>query len=139
MIFKKIIRGIPDRKNSIFLLLVGMVLLFWGCSQEKTDGEAISTVITKVGTNPVSIKIGEIFSRPDHYTGTLVKLEGKIVWECPDGCELHLQDKTGVIFVALYPSGIFIPQKLGSTATVEGKVVRGRGRFMIVGKKIEIK
>ena len=133
----------PTEKNCyvycLLLLLIGCVS-FLGCSEERgSPGEAISPVISKVESDIVTAKIGEIFTDPDRYLGRLVRIEGKIVWECPDGCELHLQDSTGKIFVALYPSGIAIPQKLGATAVVEGKVTKGRGRFIIIGKKIEIK
>jgi len=122
------------------LLIMMGFSVFHGCGEEKEKaGEAISPVIAKVGTNAVSAKIGDIIANPDDYAGKLVKLEGRISWECPDGCELHLQDDTGVIFVALYPSGIAIPQKLGSTAIVEGKVSEGRDKLTIIGKKIEIR
>ena len=125
--------------HRVFFLLIGFIALS-GCSDREEDaGEAISPVISRVGTDATPAKIGDIFAHPDTYLGRLVRLHGKIVWECPDGCELHLQDKTGRIFVALYPSGIAIPQKLGATAIVEGKVTKGRGKFTIVGKKIEIK
>ena len=121
------------------LIMLGFSV-FNGCGEEKEKaGEAISPVIAKVGTNAVPAKIGDIIANPDDYAGKLVKLEGRISWECPDGCELHLQDDTGVIFVALYPSGIAIPQKLGSTAIVEGKVTEGRDKLTIIGKRIEIR
>ena len=122
------------------LLIMMGFSVFNGCGEKKEKaGEAISPVISKVGTNAVSVKIGDIIAHPAEYAGKLVRLEGRISWECPDGCELHLQDDTGVIFVALYPSGIAIPQKLGSTAIVEGKVTEGRDKLTIIGKRIEIR
>ena len=129
-----------DLQNRLLLLIIMGLSVCNGCGEKKEKaGEAISPVIAKVGTNAVSAKIGDIIANPDDYAGKLVKLEGRISWECPDGCELHLQDDTGVIFVALYPSGIAIPQKLGSTAIVEGKVSEGRDKLTIIGKKIEIR
>ena len=124
----------------LFLIMMGLLYVFNGCGEQKgKTGEAISPVISKVGTNAVSAKIGDIIANPDDYAGKLVKLEGRISWKCPDGCELHLKDDTGEVFVALYPSGIAIPQKLGSFAIVEGKVTEGRDKLTIIGKRIEIR
>ena len=87
-------RGYEKISHCLFLLLIGFVVLP-GCGEDRENsGEAISAVIIKVGTSAAPARIGDILADPADYLGRMVRLEGKIVWECPDGCELHLQDET---------------------------------------------
>ena len=54
--------------RSVFLL-IGFIALS-GCSDRGEDsGEAISPVITRVGTDAISARTGDIFAHPDTYLG----------------------------------------------------------------------
>jgi len=117
---------------SIFLILIiGILMSCMSCGKKEKFGEAIS--------EQKSTEIGDIFTHPKDYEGKTVKVEGKIVEECPSGCWFNLKDETGVIYIDIMPSGFAIPQKVGRQATVEGKVITKEGKLMIIGKGVEIK
>ena len=121
-------------KNEIVLLaLMGLlVAVLYGCGGGGGEkfGEAITTVETT--------KARDILARPDEFAGKTVKIEGQITRECPTGHWLYLRDETATIYVEVGPSGIVLPQKVGSKATIEGKVLKRPEQTMIIGKGVEI-
>ncbi len=75
----------------------------------------------------------DILTNPDKYLGQTLRLEGKIVRECPSGCWFYLEDETGTIYVDINPSGLSIPPKVGKKVVVEGVPENKNGRISING------
>jgi len=105
--------------STIFFVIVTIV----GCSKIENYGNPIS--------EKEPTKISNILSNPKNYEGKTVKIEGKIITECPTGCWFDLKDKTGAIYVDINDSGFAIPQKTGHKATAEGKVKTKNGKIQI--------
>ncbi|MCD6326144.1 hypothetical protein J7M28_01115 [bacterium] len=112
------------------LVLIGALLAGCGGGGERFGKEIVIDTTTQAR---------DILSRPDEFNGKTVRMEGEITRECPTGCWLDLKDETGVVFVDLAPSGLAIPQKVGSKIVIEGKVVKRREKTMIIAKGVEIK
>ena len=75
---------------------------------------------------------------PSAYLTKTVKLEGKIVAECPTGCWFDVDDGTGVLHVDTKPSGYAIPQRVGKKVVVEGEIYERGGKPIMIGKGVEI-
>ncbi len=122
-------------KRLTFLALIGLLVFgigfLNGCGKRENFGKAL--------TEREATEVGDILSNPDKYNGETVRVEGKIINECSTGCWIDLKDKEGVIYVDFKPYGFAIPQKVGSTATVEGKVKIQYGKTMIIGEGVELK
>ena len=114
------------------IFLAAAVIFTAGClGMDKEFGQAIEqTSVTK---------ISGIMGSPSSYQGKTVRLEAKIISECPTGCWFNLNDSTGMIYVDLNPSGFAIPQKVGSSVIVEGTVKIRDGIPYIVGKGVVIR
>ncbi len=128
--------GKTKKHKAIFVFIVIMltVLGFSGCSNNSSDaGEKYGVDI--VETEVTSIK--EILTNSDQYLNQTVRLEGKIIRECPSGCWFFVEDNTGTIFVDINPSGLSIPPKVGAKVIVEGNVIHKNGRTMVDGKGVE--
>ena len=82
--------------TSALILLVSVWILSGCGSKPGIYGKAI----TETKTTAVS----EISASPANFSGKDVRLEGKIVQECPAGGWFMLKDNTGVIFVDLHPT-----------------------------------
>ena len=120
------------RNEIVLLALVSLlVAVLSGCGG---GGEKFGEAITTVETT----KVRDILARPDEFVGKTVKIEGEIMRECPTGHWLDLRDETATIYVEVGPSGIVLPQKVGSKAIIEGKVLKRPERTMIIGKGVEI-
>lgn len=115
----------------LILLLTIVIGSIVGCGGSEKFGEEITVIeITK---------IKDILIDSDKYVGKTIRVEGKIIRECPSGCWFYLKDDTGTIYVNILPSGFAIPQKVGAKAVVEGKLESKEGRIEIVGKGVEIR
>ena len=120
----------------ILLIIILIILGISGCSSNSSDNsERYGVNITE--KKVVSVK--DIYTNPNEYLDQTVRLEGKIVRECPSGCWFYLEDNTGKIFVDINPSGLSIPQRVGKKVTVEGELKRKDGRIIFIGKGVEIK
>jgi len=113
----------------IFIIIVSIA----GCSGSNSDKFGADI------TDKKAVEVKNIFTSPEKYLNQTVKLEGKIVRECPSGCWFFLEDKTGTIFVDINPSGLTIPQRVGKKVVVEGELKSRNGRIIIVGGGVEIK
>jgi uncharacterized protein YdeI (BOF family) len=115
------------------ILVTVLFLFFPGCGKKEADkyGQAIS--------NHTIAKVETILKEPESFDGKTVTVQGKIIRECPSGCWFEVQENAGVIYVDINPSGFAIPQKVGKTATVEGKVSVRNNKPMITGAGVEIK
>lgn len=120
--------------NNILLGLLTLNLMFSlsGCGRRKAEqyGQKISSHnLTEVSA---------ILSEPDSFNNKSVTIEGNIIRECPTGCWFDVKDKAGIIHVDINPSGFAIPQKVGKTVTVEGKISVQDGQPTLIGKAVEI-
>jgi uncharacterized protein YdeI (BOF family) len=114
----------------IFVILVSMA----SCSgNSSNNSEKYGVDITEKGVTSVK----DILANPDEYLDQTVRLEGKIVRECPSGCWFFLEDETGTIYVDINPSGLSIPPKVGKKVVVEGVPTNRNGRVSIIGKGVE--
>jgi hypothetical protein len=50
-----------------------------------------------------------------------------------------LKDDTGVIFVDLHPSGVVIPQAVGRSVAMQGKVKNEHNQISVTGEGVEFK
>lgn len=118
----------------IFVIVVSMV----GCSgnssgNSSNNSERYGVDITEKGVTSVK----DILVNPDKYLDQTVRLEGKIVRECPTGCWFFLEDETGTIYVDINPSGLSIPPKVGKKVVVEGVPTNRNNGISIIGKGVE--
>ncbi len=123
------------KTNNILLVLLtlNLMLALSGCGGRKARpyGQKIS--------NPNLTELSAILSDIDSFNGKTVTIEGNIIRECPTGCWFDVKDEGGVIHVNINPSGFAIPQKVGKTVTVEGKISVQDNRPILVGKGVEIR
>ena len=122
----------------ILFTVILIILGISGCSgnsggDSTNNNEKYGVDITKQETT--SIK--DILANSSEYLDQTVRLEGKIVRECPSGCWFFLEDETGTIYVDINPSGLSIPPKVGKKVTVEGVPENKNGRVSINGKGVE--
>jgi uncharacterized protein YdeI (BOF family) len=122
----------------LFLVIFIMVVSMAGCSGNSSGNsseksEKYGVDITEKGVTSVK----DILANPDEYLDQTVRLEGKIVRECPSGCWFFLEDETGTIYVDINPSGLSIPPKVGKKVVVEGVPTNRNGRVSIIGKGVE--
>jgi len=117
----------------LITLFLGIVFTLSGCGKKKPEqyGQQIS--------NRDSTQINAVLKEPEAFSGKTVTIQGRIIRECPTGCWFEVKENSGILYVDLNPSGFAIPQKVGKTATVEGKVSVRNNQPMIVGTGVEIK
>lgn len=122
----------------LFLVILVIVVSMAGCSgnsggNSNKNSERYGVDITeKEVTN-----IKNILTNPDEYLEQTVRLEGKIVRECPTGCWFFLEDETGKIYVDINPSGLSIPPKVGKKVVIEGVPTKINNLVSIIGKGVE--
>jgi len=118
----------------VLLIIILIILGISGCSSNSSENrERYGVDITKKEV----VNTKDILSSPDKYLGQTLRLEGKIVRECPSGCWFFLKDETGTIYVDINPSGLSIPPKVGKKVVVEGVPESKNGRITINGKGVE--
>lgn len=120
-------------KKTIYILTILLLstVLVIGCGRSEKYG-------TSQGITEVT-GLKSIFTSPEKYEGKTVKVEGKIIEECPTGCWFNLANDEGVIYVDITPAEFAIPQKVGSKASVEGRVARKEDKVFILGESVEIR
>ncbi len=120
----------------LFLVIFIMVVSIAGCSgnsRQYGEHEKYGVNITEKGV----VNTKDILANPDEYLDQTVRLEGKIVRECPSGCWFFLEDETATIYVDINPSGLSIPPKVGKKVVVEGVPTNKNGGVSIIGKGVE--
>ncbi len=123
MILKSIIIGL------VYMSIISLIL---GCSNtNKADNYGAVISEQKI------TKVEDIITKPKDFEGKTVKVEGKIVNECPGGHWFYLKGEKDTIYVTL--SGFILPQRVGKIAIVEGNVINDSGKTAILGKGVEIK
>ncbi len=108
-----------------------MAFVFSGCGKPVLYGAA-STVADITSA-------ADILSNPEDFEGKSVKVEGRIVTECPSGCWFEIEEGNARLYVDIAPSGLAIPQKVGSKVTVEGAVTVEDNKAKLIGRGVEIK
>jgi len=111
--------------------LIAIVVLT-GC---KSKAELFGQPIANKTTTPIK----NIVMKPADYNDKTVTIEGKLTTECPSGCWFDLQQDAAVLRVDIAPSDLAIPQKVGSSAIVEGTVKVQDGQPVLIGTGVEIK
>jgi hypothetical protein len=115
---------------STLIITILLIAVWAGCSAKKDIyGEAIATQSVTL--------IDDLLSKPKDFDGKVVKLEGRIIDECPGGHWFHLKGNKEVIYVTL--SGFTLPQKVGKTVSVEGSLISDNGNLSLLGKGVEVK
>ena len=120
-------------KQVFVMLILTLVLSLAGCGR-KNEGKYGQEI-----SNQSLTEVAEILKDIGAYDGKTVTIQGDIIRECPTGCWLEVKDDAGIIYVDLNPSGFAIPQKVGKTATVQGKVLTRNNQPMMIGTGVEIK
>ena len=113
--------------------ILGLALALSGCGRRGAEAygqEIADRNVTKLDT---------LLSQPESFDGTTVTVEGKIVQECPSGCWFDVKGESGMMHVDIKPSGFAIPQKVGKTVVVEGRVSVQNNQTVLIGKGVEIR
>ena len=118
----------------VLVIVLFIIFSLTGCnSNSSNNSEKYGVDITKKEVT----NIKDVLTNPDEYLEQTVRLEGKIVRECPTGCWFFLEDETGKIYVDINPSGLSIPPKVGKKVTVEGVPTKINNVVSIIGKGVE--
>jgi len=123
------------KKTTFILALISAVSIWFivaGCGRK-------AGIYGKPLTETKATAVAELFKNPDNFAGKTVRLEGKIVQECPAGGWFMLKDDTGVILVDLHPAQIAIPQAVNHYVTTQGKVKKEYSQISVVGEGVELK
>jgi uncharacterized protein YdeI (BOF family) len=102
---------------AISAVVLILIALLPGCIRKEQYGTSIDPQL-------IQEKVSSILSSPESFMGKQVVIKGKIDLECGSGCWFYVDDGTGRIYVDLNPAGIAIPQRVGKTVTVIGKVAK---------------
>jgi hypothetical protein len=124
-----------SRKHLIIFSLVLLATTIFISACAKKTGYGQKTTATTTATTQVKVK--DILSKA--YTGKDVSFEGKITLECGSGCWFNLEDGTGKVYVDLLPSNFAIPQWVGKSVVVNGKVIEEDGEVKVIAKGVTLK
>lgn len=122
------------KKRILFLILIGLAIpafFIAGCGEK---AGFFGQPITQTATTAIK----DILARPAVYASQAVKVEGKIIAECPAGGWFMLKDEKGTVYVDLHPSDFAIPQVVGKKVVVQGNVRKEGAQIWIVGKGVQI-
>ncbi len=110
-----------------------LALALGGCDRKSAEayGKEIS--------DPNITKLDAVLTQPGNFDGKTVTVQGKIIQECPTGCWFDIKDDSAVIHVDINPSSFAIPQKVGKTVSVQGRISVQNNRPVLVGTGVEIK
>ena len=114
------------------LITVLAVFSTFGCAQQ---GKSFGQPITEANLTP----IGDILAKPEQFVGKTVRIEGKIMDECPAGGWFFLKDATGTIYVNLHPSYFAISQVRGHQVIAQGVVRKEGTQVEVIGEGVQIK
>jgi len=116
----------------LIILVLASVFSAIGCKAIPSNfGEPI--------TETQAVSIRDILAQPNNFISKVVRIEGRVMEECPAGGWFMLKDNTGVIFVNLHPSSFSIPQVSGRQVIAEGIVNKEGTQISVVGKGVQLK
>lgn len=116
----------------LFICLATVMLFVVGC------GKMGQKYGSEISDSP-AVEVVDIIQNAEKYEGKTVKVEGKIIQQCPAGCWFDLQDGKAAIYIDLNPSGFAIPQNVGGQVQVEGEIKIRDGKARMIGKGVELK
>lgn len=119
-------------------LLAGLVLAVVGCGSGKGTVSSGSKLGQAIPADMAATTAKQLTDSAAAYEGKDVLVTGTITSECPSGCWIFVQDKTGEIYVSTSTTGIVIPQRVHRSVRVMGKVVLEQGRPQIAGTGVEL-
>jgi len=122
----------------LFLVIFVMVMSMASCSDNRSSNSSEKS--ERYGVNITEKRVvntKDILANPDEYLDQTVRLEGKIVRECPSGCWFFLEDETGTIYVDINPSGLSSAHEKRIKVEVDGVPTNINGRISIIGKGVE--
>jgi hypothetical protein len=128
-------RKISGKQILVFSFAL-LVFTFFVSACAKKVGYGQKTTATTT-TTATQVKVKDILSKA--YTGKDVSFEGKITLECGSGCWFNLEDGTGKVYVDLLPSNFAIPQWVGKSVVVNGKVIEEDGEVKVIAKGVTLK
>jgi len=126
-----------SRKHLLILSIVLLTITIFISTCAKKTGYGQKTTTTTTTTATTQVKVKDILSKA--YTGKDVSFEGKITLECGSGCWFNLEDGTGKVYVDLLPSNFAIPQWVGKSVVVNGKVIEEEGEVKVIAKSVTLK
>jgi hypothetical protein len=90
------------------------------------------------GSSP-HLQIKDIHANPESALSSTINLQGKITRQCPSsGCWFFLEDESGKqVRIELGHLGMKFPQWVGKSAKVEGKLLKVKDGFELVGDSAE--
>ncbi|MBM3313767.1 hypothetical protein FJY70_04140 [candidate division WOR-3 bacterium] len=112
--------------------------VFVGCGA-KTGGTKSNVYGKAIPADMVVTSAKTILDNPQAWEGKDVLVAGRIASECPSGCWFWVKDETGEMYVDIHPTNLSIPQRVGRTVRVMGKVVLDSGQPSVVGYGLELK
>jgi len=115
---------------SILVLIVGTGVAVVVLRSPAAFGEPFNVA------SPTALR--EVISNPGIYLADNVRTEGRIVRQCPSsGCWFFLDDGTGrQVRVELGHLGVTLPQHVGGTAMVEGRLTQSGKDLEIIGNGV---
>ncbi len=124
-----------NKTFKINLLLGLFIISFWlvGCKTSAEYGEKIT-----ISPDLPKVQVKDILGS-EQYLEKMVVLEGKITLECGSGCWFNLEDNTGKIYVDILPSNFAIPQWVGKSVVVKGRVTKFDGDTKLIGQGVALK
>lgn len=120
-------------KNKCMIILIVSVVMFvvQGCGKPEIYGN--------IDPGMEKTDVSKILSEPASFDGKTVKIEGKIITECPSGCWFDAGDGSRTIRVDIAPAGLAIPQQVGKVVVVNGKISVRDNQVKLLGEGVEIK
>ena len=115
-------------------MFLALFLTIISCPKKTGYGQTTTTTTTTTATQ---VKVKDILSKA--YTGKDVTFTGKITLECGSGCWFNIEDGTGKVYVDLLPSNFAIPQWVGKSVVVNGKVIEEEGEVKVIAKAVNLK
>jgi hypothetical protein len=130
-------RKISEKQILVFSFALLVFTFFVSACAKKAGYGQKTTTTTTTTTTATQVKVKDILSK--EYTGKDVSFVGKITLECGSGCWFNLEDGTGKVYVDLLPSNFAIPQWVGKSVVVNGKVIEEDGEVKVIAKTVTLK
>ena len=116
------------------ILIAAIALLVWRSTRPERYGNPFT------GAPAITIKAAAAITN-DTPAAADVNLTGTIVRQCPvTGCWFYIKDEAGnQVRIEMESVTPTLPQRLGRTANVEGRLIRQGDGVVLVGNAVEFK
>lgn len=119
-----------NHKMSILIILFICLVSVAGSIAEPAGGQNITT--------PLKVKVGDILSYPEKYSGITLFVDGKVTSQCGSGCWFIISDDTGDLYVNLKPNNFVIPPSMGKNVEVNGTIIEQNGDVAYIGSSVSV-